>query len=236
MIDQRDAVGRVRHGEARRRPRQAPPVRPRRRLRRRRLLDQPQARRVRVRSRAARGCSATSCAAPSRWPSIGSSSPTRCFSAPPCRCTGPSRRPTRSGFRPMCRGRLTTRPAPDTLLTSMQLTDRNGDGMLEDRNQTPVRFTIVTMKGRPRLERGVAVIRDELRKVGIAVDIVDARRHGRDRAHHVGEVRSRVLQRVPERHRSGQQPRFLAELREHAPVEHRAEDARHGVGGADRRS
>ena len=58
------------------------------------------------------------------------------------------------------------------LLASMNLTDRNGDGMLEDANQTPVRFTVVTQKGRPRLERGVSVIRDELRKVGIAVDVV----------------------------------------------------------------
>ena len=58
------------------------------------------------------------------------------------------------------------------LLASIGLTDRNGDGMLEDASQAPVRFTVVTQKGRPRLERGVSVIRDELKKVGIAVDIV----------------------------------------------------------------
>ena len=58
------------------------------------------------------------------------------------------------------------------LLASIGLTDRNGDGMLEDAAGTPVRFTLVTQKGRPRLERGVSVIRDELKKIGIAVDPV----------------------------------------------------------------
>ena len=58
------------------------------------------------------------------------------------------------------------------LLASIGLTDRNGDGLLEDASQTPVRFTIVTQKGRPRLERGVSVIRDELKKIGIGVDVV----------------------------------------------------------------
>jgi peptide/nickel transport system substrate-binding protein len=58
------------------------------------------------------------------------------------------------------------------LLATIGLTDRNGDGLLEDAKGTPARFTIVTQKGRPRLERGVAVIRDELKKVGITVDVV----------------------------------------------------------------
>ncbi len=60
--DQRGAVGGVRHGQARSRSGEAPAVRPRRRVRRRRLLDQPQARRVRVRS--PRGVAAARRAAP----------------------------------------------------------------------------------------------------------------------------------------------------------------------------
>ncbi len=36
----------------------------------------------------------------------------------------------------------------------------------------PARFTILTMKGRPTFERAVAVIRDELKKVGVDVDVV----------------------------------------------------------------
>jgi peptide/nickel transport system substrate-binding protein len=34
------------------------------------------------------------------------------------------------------------------------------------------RFTLLTQKGRPRLERGASVIRDELKKIGLTVDVV----------------------------------------------------------------
>ncbi len=57
------------------------------------------------------------------------------------------------------------------LLASIGLTDRNRDGILEDAANQPARFTIVTQKGRPSLERGVSVIRDELKKVGVVIDI-----------------------------------------------------------------
>ena len=36
----------------------------------------------------------------------------------------------------------------------------------------PVRFTLLTQKGRTALERGSAVIRDELKKIGVIVDVV----------------------------------------------------------------
>jgi peptide/nickel transport system substrate-binding protein len=52
------------------------------------------------------------------------------------------------------------------------LTDRNGDGLLEDAQNRPARFTLLTQKGRPNLERGTAVIRDELKKIGLTVDVV----------------------------------------------------------------
>ncbi len=35
-----------------------------------------------------------------------------------------------------------------------------------------VRFTLLTQGGRPELERGVAVVRDELKKIGVIVDVV----------------------------------------------------------------
>jgi peptide/nickel transport system substrate-binding protein len=57
-------------------------------------------------------------------------------------------------------------------LASIGLTDRNGDGTLEDGAGRPVRFTLITQKGRPRQERGAAVIRDELKKIGVIVDVV----------------------------------------------------------------
>lgn len=58
-----------------------------------------------------------------------------------------------------------------TLLASIGLTDRNGDGMLDDASGRPVTFTLVTQKGRPKLERGAAVVRDALKKIGVTMDI-----------------------------------------------------------------
>jgi peptide/nickel transport system substrate-binding protein len=57
------------------------------------------------------------------------------------------------------------------LLASIGLTDRNGDGLLYDASGQPARFSIITQKGRPRLERGAAVVRDELKKIGLTVDV-----------------------------------------------------------------
>ena len=55
---------------------------------------------------------------------------------------------------------------------SIGLVDRNGDGLLEDAQNRPARFTLLTQKGRPNLERGAAVIRDELKNIGLVVDVV----------------------------------------------------------------
>ena len=57
-------------------------------------------------------------------------------------------------------------------LAAIGLVDRNGDGLLEDAADRPARFTLLTQKGRPALERGSAVIRDELKKIGVVVDVV----------------------------------------------------------------
>jgi peptide/nickel transport system substrate-binding protein len=57
------------------------------------------------------------------------------------------------------------------LLASIGLTDR-GDGLLRDARNQPARFTLLTQKGRPNLERGATVIRDELKKIGLTVDVV----------------------------------------------------------------
>jgi peptide/nickel transport system substrate-binding protein len=58
------------------------------------------------------------------------------------------------------------------LLGSIGLSDRNGDGVVENARNQPARFALLTQKGRPSLERGAAVIRDELKKVGLVVDVV----------------------------------------------------------------
>jgi peptide/nickel transport system substrate-binding protein len=63
------------------------------------------------------------------------------------------------------------------LLASIGLNDpdgrdgRDGNGLLKDAGQRPVQFTLLTQKGRPRLERGASVVRDELRKIGVVMDI-----------------------------------------------------------------
>ena len=56
------------------------------------------------------------------------------------------------------------------LLASIGLTDR-GDGVLRDKSGAAARFTVVTQKGRPSFERGVGVVRDELKKIGLTVDV-----------------------------------------------------------------
>jgi peptide/nickel transport system substrate-binding protein len=60
------------------------------------------------------------------------------------------------------------------LLASLGLNDRNGDGVLEDSRNQPVRFTLLTQKARPELERGGIVIRDALKRIGAIVDLVTA--------------------------------------------------------------
>src|SRR5262249_24028068 len=58
------------------------------------------------------------------------------------------------------------------LLATIGLTDRTNDGMLDDGRGHAARFTLITQKGRSDRERAVAVIRDELKKIGVAVDVV----------------------------------------------------------------
>ncbi len=58
------------------------------------------------------------------------------------------------------------------VLAAIGLSDRDGDGVLEDSAGRPARFTLLTQKGRPSVERGANVIRDELKKIGLVVDVV----------------------------------------------------------------
>jgi peptide/nickel transport system substrate-binding protein len=58
-----------------------------------------------------------------------------------------------------------------TLFASAGLTDRNGDGTLEDSAGRPARFSVLTQADHIRA-RVVAVVQEQLRQVGIAVDVV----------------------------------------------------------------
>ena len=62
--------------------------------------------------------------------------------------------------------------AAGALLDSIGLSDRDRDGLREDRAGAQASFTLITMKGNTILERGANFLRDELRKVGLAVDVV----------------------------------------------------------------
>ena len=57
------------------------------------------------------------------------------------------------------------------LFAAAGLTDRNGDGMLEDASGAPVRFSILTQAEHIR-SRVVAVVQEQLRQAGVTVDIV----------------------------------------------------------------
>ena len=57
------------------------------------------------------------------------------------------------------------------LLAKIGLGDRNGDGMLDDQKGAPVRFSIITQARHIR-ERSATMIQEQLRQVGIAVDVV----------------------------------------------------------------
>jgi peptide/nickel transport system substrate-binding protein len=59
-----------------------------------------------------------------------------------------------------------------TLLAGLGLTDRNNDGMLEDAGGAAVRFALLTQKGHSIRERAAAVIQEQLRKLGIQMDVV----------------------------------------------------------------
>jgi peptide/nickel transport system substrate-binding protein len=58
------------------------------------------------------------------------------------------------------------------ILAELGLTNRDQDEWLEDANNTEARFTLLTYRGNSSNERGSAVLRDALRPVGIAVDVV----------------------------------------------------------------
>jgi peptide/nickel transport system substrate-binding protein len=57
------------------------------------------------------------------------------------------------------------------LLARLGLSDRNGDGILEDRSGAAAGFTILTSKGTSALDRGAAFIAQELKKVGLDVTV-----------------------------------------------------------------
>ena len=58
------------------------------------------------------------------------------------------------------------------ILAELGLANRDPDEWLEDARNNEARFTLLTYRGNSSLERGAAVLRDTLREVGVAVDVV----------------------------------------------------------------
>ena len=59
-----------------------------------------------------------------------------------------------------------------SLLASIGMKDTDGDGVLNDRSNRPVQFSLLTHKGNTERERTSDMVREQLRQVGITVDVV----------------------------------------------------------------
>ena len=121
------------------------------------------------------------------------------------------------------------------LLESIGLEDRNGNGVVEDAAGTEARFTVITQRGLGWYERGThGAPRQAAKQIGVALDIAPLENGAmiqRMLACDYDAIYMRLLSPTSIR----RQPRLLAQLRLRALLEPRAEDAGHGVGGADRR-
>lgn len=73
-----------------------------------------------------------------------------------------------SGGRPACTYDAARARA---LFAEAGLTDRTGDGMLEDAAGAPARFSIVTHQGHTVRQRTVSVLQEQLRLAGLTVDV-----------------------------------------------------------------
>ena len=93
--------------------------------------------------------------------------------------------------------RLRSRSGARALFADLGLEDSNGDGLLEDKAGRPVRFSVLTNRGNTIRERTVAVMQEQLRKVGVAMDVTAL-----DRGAVIQRIISKGLRRGLFRHRA----------------------------------
>jgi peptide/nickel transport system substrate-binding protein len=58
------------------------------------------------------------------------------------------------------------------LFAAVGLTDTDGDGVLEDANRNPAQFSVLLQAGHTTRERSVAVLQEQLRRLGMRLDVV----------------------------------------------------------------
>lgn len=58
------------------------------------------------------------------------------------------------------------------ILAGIGLTNRDGDEWLEDANGTEAQFSVIAYRGNTSIEKGSQILRDELKNVGVKVDVV----------------------------------------------------------------
>jgi peptide/nickel transport system substrate-binding protein len=58
------------------------------------------------------------------------------------------------------------------LLGAIGLSDRNGDGLVDDASGKTARFSLLTQKGNTAREKTCAILQEQLRQVGLTVDVV----------------------------------------------------------------
>src|SRR6185503_14077043 len=58
------------------------------------------------------------------------------------------------------------------LLASIGLKDRNGDGLVDDAQGKTAKFALLTQKGHTVRERSAALVKEQMRKVGLEIDVV----------------------------------------------------------------
>ncbi len=62
------------------------------------------------------------------------------------------------------------------LLASIDLRDRNGDGLVDDAQGRTATFSLITQKGHTVRERSAAMVKEQMRKAGLEIDVVPLER------------------------------------------------------------
>ncbi len=119
------------------------------------------------------------------------------------------------------------------ILAGIGLTNRDADPWLEDAAGNEARFNVITYRGNSSVERGSAILRDELAKIGIRVDVALLEQGALIQRMLKGDFESIMFIVNANQPRPGNEPGFLVELGVGAHLEHRPIEAGHRLGEGD---